>query len=146
MRTSYIIVPTDRVVDFVPGIGIQIGNGTAINTSPGRRPKLIRHKSKYGAIKTTIDGVEFHSRREAKRYQELKILQRAGKITDLLLQPSYDLIVQGVKVCRYIGDFWYKDLMTGVSTLEDCKGVRTPIFRLKAKLLKACYGIDILLT
>lgn len=100
--------------------------------------------SKYGAVKTVIDGITFASGKEGRRYSELKLMQRAGLISALECHPEYPIIVSGVKVSKYIGDFRYAE--NGVSVLEDVKGVQTPIFRLKAKLIKALYGVEIRIT
>lgn len=97
--------------------------------------------SKFGAIRTEVDGVVFASKREAARYQDLKLLQKAGKIQNLELQPSYPMIVNKQKICVYKADFRYFE--NGKEVVEDAKGVRTPIYRLKAKLMLACYGIRI---
>lgn len=99
--------------------------------------------TKYGAIPTEVDGVVFASKAEARRYGELKLMAAAGEIADLELQPKFSLVVNGVKVGAYVGDFRYVDARSGAVTIEDVKGVRTPVFRLKAKLVKAIYGIDI---
>ena len=105
-----------------------------------RRPRT----SKYGAIKTEVDGITFASRAEANRYSELKLLEAAGEISRLELQPKYPLVVNGVKVAEYRGDFLY--IQDGHKVLEDVKGVATPVFRLKKKLVNALYNIDILET
>ena len=97
--------------------------------------------SKYGAIVTEVDNHKFPSRAEARRYMELKLLLRAGAITDLELQPRFDLHVNGIKVATYIGDFAFCE--NGYRVVEDVKGVRTPVYRLKAKLMKAIHGITI---
>lgn len=94
--------------------------------------------SKYGSVKTEVDGVLFDSKREAFRYQELKICERAGIIQELALQVKFPLVVNGVKVCTYIADFVYKD-QQGRTLVEDSKGVKTPVYRIKAKLFAACY-------
>ena len=64
-------------------------------------------RNKYKAVKTTIDGITFDSKREAKRYTELKILEKAGYITHLELQPEYPITINGIKLCKYIADFRY---------------------------------------
>jgi hypothetical protein len=99
-------------------------------------------RSKYNARRTEVDGITFHSRREAKRYAELKLMERAGEIRDLILQPEYPVVVGADKhVCTYIADFAYKH---GARLMvEDCKGFRTPTYRLKKKLVEALYGIEI---
>jgi len=98
-------------------------------------------RSKYRNIKTVVDGIKFDSKKEAKRYQELKLLEKAGEITDLELQPRFNLIVNGKKICAYIADFRYTS--RDKTIIEDVKGMRTPIYKLKKKLMKACLDIDI---
>lgn len=100
-------------------------------------------RSKYGNQKTEVDNVVFASKREANRYQELCLLLAGGQIADLVLQPRWPLVVNGVKVATYVGDFAYTDRVTGRLTVEDAKGVRTPVYRLKAKLMLACHGLEI---
>lgn len=97
--------------------------------------------TKYGAIKTEVDGIRFASKREAARYRELKLLERAGAIVGLQLQPSYPLVINGMNCGRYVGDFAYLENRRLV--IEDSKGFRTPVYRLKRKLMKAIHGIDI---
>lgn len=102
----------------------------------------MNRRNKYGAVRTEVDGIVFASRAEARHYGRLKILERAGEITDLELQPKYDLHVNGVKVAYYKADFRYVT-RDGQTVVEDVKGVKTPVYRLKKKMLKAEYGIDI---
>lgn len=99
-----------------------------------------RHK--YNAKRTTIDGVTFASMAEAKRFSELKLLERAGEITNLTLQPKYPIVVNGEKICTYIADFAYLDLHGKMHT-EDKKGFRTALYSIKKKLVRACHGIEI---
>jgi len=98
-------------------------------------------KNKYRAIKTTIDGIKFDSMKEGARYRQIKLLEKAGKITDLELQPKYDLIVNGKKVGFYKADFRY--IEEGKLVVEDVKGMKTAIYNLKKKMIKAIYDIDI---
>jgi hypothetical protein len=102
------------------------------------------YRRKFGNVKTVVDGVTFDSKKEAARYQALKLLERAGQISDLKLQPTFAIEINGHKVCKYKADFAYKQ--GGEQVTEDCKGFRTPTYRLKAKLLKAVHGITILET
>lgn len=108
--------------------------------------------SKYHARKTVVDGITFDSRREAKRYGELKLLERAGVIRDLKRQVRYELIPAfnvGGKHYRptsYVADFVYTDTATGAEVVEDCKGYRTDVYRLKAKLFAHKFGVAILET
>lgn len=99
-------------------------------------------KNKYRAKKTTLDGIQFASKKEADRYWELKILQKQNKIRNLKLQVPYVLYVNNHNICKYIADFVYDDSQ-GNSIVEDVKGMPTPAYRLKKKLMKAIYGINI---
>jgi hypothetical protein len=103
--------------------------------------------SKYGAIATEVDGIRFPSKAEARRYQELSLMESGGLIRELELQPAYEFVVNGVKVGTYRADFRYWDNERNVSVVEDVKGgnaTKTPVYRLKVKLLKAIYGIDVM--
>lgn len=94
-------------------------------------------RSKYGNVATVVDGERFASKREAKRHQELLLLQRAGAISLLKRQPRYPLVVNGDPVAVYVGDWSY--LEGGDEVCEDAKGMQTPVFKLKAKLFRALY-------
>lgn len=98
--------------------------------------------NKYNAIKTVIDGIKFDSGAEARRYSELKLLEKAGVITDLELQPRYDIVINGQKICFYKADFRYND-SNGFQITEDVKGMKTPVYNLKKKLVKACHDVEI---
>lgn len=100
--------------------------------------------SKYVNKKTVVDGITFASRREANRYSELRLLERAGEIQNLRLQVPYRLEVNGVLVCKYLCDFQYEE--KGKEVVEDCKGMRTPLYVVKAKLMLAVHGINVLET
>lgn len=106
-----------------------------------------KRRSKYGAVKTAVDGVTFASKAEARRYSQLRILRAQGLIYgDLILQPVFNLWVNSgdglVCVGKYIGDFQY-EAPDGTIVVEDVKGVKTPIYRLKKKIVEAFYGIQI---
>lgn len=98
--------------------------------------------NKYRNRKVEVDGITFASVKEGRRYSELKLLERAGKIHDLKLQPSFKLEVNGKKVCSYVADFSYVEPGRGV-VVEDVKGVRTPVYQIKAKLFRAIYGMEV---
>jgi len=109
-------------------------------------------RNKFGAVKTTVDGITFDSKLEAKRYGELKLLLKAGKIFALELQPEYPIVVETpsgevVIVGVYKADFRYKHYVNGLATpatqIEDTKGMKTPVYRLKKKLVEAQRGITI---
>ena len=97
--------------------------------------------TKYHAVKTVIDGIRFDSKAEAARYNTLKLLERNGDISTLMVHPVYPLEVNGQKIGKYIADFVYWE--NGREVVEDVKGVKTPTYRLKAKLVKAIYGFEI---
>ncbi len=101
--------------------------------------------AKYHNRITEVDGIKFHSKAESSRYQELKILEKYKKIKDLVLQPKYGIIVNGIKVFNYIADFEYTDDL-GKRITEDCKGFLTAEYRLKKKCFEAQYNIKILET
>lgn len=101
-------------------------------------------KSKYGAVKTEVDGIMFDSKHEAMRYQELWLLERAGDISNLRLQVPFELIPKskyGMPI-RYIADFVYNDNSDNL-IVEDAKGVKTPVYRLKRRMMAEKYGIEI---
>jgi hypothetical protein len=101
--------------------------------------------SKYHNQKTEYNGIQFDSRKEASRYQELMLMQRAGLIRSIELQPRYDLAVNGHKLGFYRADFRYEVVATGQQVTEDVKSkaTKTAVYCLKKKLVKALYGIEI---
>lgn len=101
--------------------------------------------NKYSAIKTEVDGIVFDSKRESTRYQDLRIMQQHGLISDLELQPVYDVVVNGRYIGKYRADFRYKD-ETGNEITEDTKGVRTQLYLWKKRLVEAIYNIKIIET
>ena len=103
-------------------------------------------RSKYNAIRTEIDGIAFDSKAEATAYSNRVLALRSGLIADLKVHPTYPLVVNGIKIATYEADFSYLLCATGATIVEDVKGVRTAVYRLKRKLMKAIYGIDILET
>ena len=100
--------------------------------------------NKFRAKRTEVDGITFASKAEAARYQTLKLELANGIISDLELQPKFPISVNGYKICTYIADFRYK--LSGRTVVEDVKGMQTPVFKIKAKLLKAVHNVDIFLT
>lgn len=97
--------------------------------------------SKYRAIKTTVDGYTFDSKKEAARYSELRLLERAGRIKHLMLQIPFKVELNGIHVFTYRADFVYDE--DGARIVEDVKGFATPIYRLKKRIIKAIYNVDI---
>lgn len=114
---------------------------------------------KYRNKKTVVDGIEFQSCKEAKRWSELRILERAGEIQHLSRQVKFVLIPTqrepgtigkrgGVKPgkviekeCAYFADFFYTE--NGVPVVEDAKGYRTEVFKIKKKLMLHVHGIRV---
>lgn len=104
-----------------------------------------RKPSKYGNVKVEQDGEVFDSKKEARRYGELLLLQRDGQIMGLTRQVKYPLNVHGKHICDYIADFYYCEKGIG-SVIEDVKSVATrrlPAYRIKFKLMEALYGTTI---
>jgi len=97
--------------------------------------------NKYRNIKTEVDGIKFDSKKEARRYSELKLLEKTEVISELVLQPKFPIRVEGVKVCVYIADFAYKENHKFI--VEDCKGMKTSVYNLKKKLMWATHDIII---
>lgn len=110
--------------------------------------------NKYGNVKTTVDGIEFDSKKEAARWQKLRQMEKAGEISDLQMQVTYQLIPTqrkpsgGVeRQVYYIADFVY--IKDGKTVVEDVKGYRNPQsagyakFVIKRKLMLYFHGIEI---
>ena len=99
--------------------------------------------TKYRAVKTEIDGIRFDSKREANRYKELKLLEQTGVIRDLRLQVPYTLIEKSKygREIRYIADFVYRE--NDAEVVEDVKGILTPVYRLKKRLMAERFGVVI---
>ena len=132
-------------------------------------PQWIKKASldrKYRNKKVEVDGILFDSKKEANRYMELKLLEKAGEITDLKRQVRYELIPrqreQSTEMyksgphkgeykpgkvieqsCYYVADFVYKDKEGDRIVVEDTKGMRTKDYVIKRKLMLHRYGIRI---
>lgn len=98
---------------------------------------MIKRAPKYRNVKTVVDGVTFDSKAEAKRYCELRLLERAGQISQLARQTPFALFHNGVLITTYRADFTYLDHKTNAQAIEDVKGVKTPDYRIKAKMMAA---------
>ena len=99
--------------------------------------------SKYHATKTKVGDLTFDSKLEARRWNELLMLERSGVITALQRQVPFEMTVNSHYICSYRADFVYTLTETGERIVEDAKGMMTPEFRLKAKLMEATNGIVI---
>lgn len=110
-------------------------------------------QSKYGNRRTEVDGIRFDSRKEANRWHELKLMEKAGEISGLQRQVPFVLIPEqraGGKVveraCKYIADFvYYLPIPFGglEMVVEDAKGVKTDTYKIKKKLMLWVHGIQI---
>lgn len=101
--------------------------------------------NKYYAKKITIDNITFDSTKEASRYCELKLLLKAGKIKDLVLQPVYilqekfDKNGRHYRAITYKADFEYYDIEKGKTIIEDTKGYKTEVYKIKKKLFEKVF-------
>ena len=100
-------------------------------------------RQKYGAKATTVDGVRFASKKEARRYGVLKLMQRAGEISGLQLQVRYKLEIAGCPIlfdsgrqATYVADFVYRT-RAGDVVIEDAKGMRTALYKMKKAIMRA---------
>ena len=103
---------------------------------------------KYRNEKVVIDGHTFDSEREGERYCELRLMQKAGEIDDLQIHPDFVLVPNILeeghvvqRAVKYTADFSY--ISSGCKIVEDVKGVKTDVYKLKKKLMRYIYGIKI---
>ncbi len=106
----------------------------------------VQVRSKYGAKPTVVDGVRFASKAEAARFRQLRLLEVTGRIFDLRLQPRYELQPAFVdnqgrrwSAIRYSADFAYREPGNPREVVEDVKGARPAVFRLKERLFRFRY-------
>lgn len=92
--------------------------------------------SKYHAQKTVVNGIAFDSKKEASRYIQLSMMQKAGIIHDLKLQVPFVIIPKSRygRAIKYVADFVYK-AQDGREVIEDVKGMKTTVYRLKKRLM-----------
>jgi hypothetical protein len=113
-----------------------------------QKEKLKLNYNKYKNIKTKVNGKTLDSKKEAKRYTELLLLEKAGIIQDLQtqvkfeLQPSYKTGNKAIRAINYIADYVYYDKL-GKLIVEDCKGFKTEVYKLKKKLFEYKYKMEI---
>lgn len=106
-----------------------------------------KRASKYGNESMYVDGIRFDSKKEGRRYGDLKLLERAGQIRNLERQPKFPFVIGDVYVCEYRADFAYFENNERVIEDVKSKGTKTPIFKLKMRLMEACYpGVVVRLT
>lgn len=106
----------------------------------------MRRGHKFNAQRTEVDGIFFASKREATRYSQLRLLERAGLISNLKCQVKMPVAINGIHVMTYIADFTYWDKSKGevpVLVTEDVKGFRTSEYKLKRRIIEAYYRTKI---
>lgn len=115
---------------------------------PSWAKHLAPRASKYHATRTKVDGITFQSKREARRWQQLRILEAANQIFELRRQVPFPIVIVNldtgelVTVSTYYADFVYEPLEGGL-VIEDAKGFRTETYKLKKRLVEAQYGVRI---
>lgn len=108
--------------------------------SQGMKFHWARRRAKYGNKITVVDGVKFASKKEAKRYGELTLLWKQGRIGYIVVHPRFQLVVNGELICTYVADFRYLDRSAPQPiVVEDVKGTQTEAFKIKWKLAQALY-------
>lgn len=108
--------------------------------------QAVRKPRKYRNEPTVVDGIRFPSRKEARRYMDLKLMEKGGEIWDLRIHPRWDFVVNGVFVGSYTADFAYKARQSFAETVEDVKSAGTRRARdwaLRRNLMRACHGIEV---
>jgi hypothetical protein len=103
-----------------------------------------KKKSKYKNMAQRVDGIYFHSKAEAERYKQLKPLVDAGLIDEFELQPRFPIKINGLLVFTYVADFSYRICNTGETRIEDVKGQKTDVYKLKKKCFDAYYDYELI--
>ncbi len=105
--------------------------------------KVAAKKTKYRnvPVRDPVDGY-FASRKEYARWRELKLMEKAGDIFNLRRQVIYRLVVNNEPITKYVADFVYESYGT-TTVVEDAKGIRTDVYKIKARLMKAVLGIEV---
>lgn len=117
---------------------------------PAEYRAINRRHHKFSAKSRVVEGITFPSRLQAQRYGELRLLEKAGMIKELRLELPYRITINDQLVCVYKADFVYDEFVKEHAgwvewrvVIEDAKGMQTPVYRLKKKLMKAVHGITI---
>ena len=148
-----------------PGIRVSANSVSDVSDLTGRMAKVVPaqvtlpekggkdSQGKYRNQKVEIDGIKFDSKKEGERYRQLKMMEAAGKITDLELQPVFVLAPaitikgRGKPALRYVADFSYLDWSGGQQApefvVEDVKGMLTDVYKIKRHLMKSVCEIEI---
>ena len=118
--------------------------------------KKRKRRSKFNNRRVKIQGHWFDSQKEGNRFLVLMQDLKEGRIRNLELQVPFNLEVNGVHICKYVADFVYERevdwsdekpcMKVWVRIVNDAKGYKTRVYKIKKALMKACHGIDILET
>ncbi len=121
--------------------------GVSLSTRTKKRSKFNVDQSKDGIAVRTVGGITFASVAEARRWSELRLLERAGQIAGLVRQPEFVFHVKQQPIFKYVADFKYRGALISNSSevIEDVKSkpTKTAVYRLKKKLIEAQFGIKI---
>ncbi len=98
---------------------------------------------KYRNQPVTVDGIRYDSKKEARHGQRLAAMERDGLIFELRRQVRFPIKVGGVLICTYVADFEFRDSERR-RVVQDVKGVRTDVYKLKKKLMLAVHGIEVI--
>jgi hypothetical protein len=100
-------------------------------------------KRKYRNSPTLVENIRFDSAKEASRWSELRLLEKAGKIENLTRQVKFSLDVEGVHICNYLCDFAYDE--DGEVVVEDVKSpaTKTRVYLIKKRIMRGLYRIEI---
>lgn len=128
-----------RLADLPPSV-----RAAVLKAAPDITDAQPKKRHKYGAVACEVDGIKFPSKREARRWSQLKLLERAGEIYDLQRQVPYVITIKGDKIGTYYADFVYSRPGKG-HTIEDAKGRDTPLSKFKRKCVEAKYRCKIIL-
>ncbi|HMF69155.1 MAG TPA: DUF1064 domain-containing protein, partial [Phyllobacterium sp.] len=101
--------------------------------------------SKYGNVKVVIDGESFDSKIEAEFFHHLRLRERIGEVYGIVRQKEFVIELSNTRICSLKVDFWFYDRRTRGMRAVDIKGgpTDTQVFRLKAKLVKAMFGVEV---
>src|SRR6185437_5596818 len=120
------------------------GEGVSVRVTNAQLATAGKSRSKYRNQRTSCGMHEHDSRREAIRCGELQLLEKAHVISGLRTQQKIPLEVNGKLICNYVADWIY--MRDGKLIVEDAKGMKTAVYRLKKKLVAAVTGLEIVET
>lgn len=101
-----------------------------------------RSRRKYANTPINVDSYKFASKKEGRRYLELRLFEKLGDVRELEVHPRFHLCVGDEHIATYVADFSYKN-KTGMLIVEDVKGVKTAVYKLKKRLMKVLLGIEV---